>query len=277
MAIIPKQMIGLIVFLLWNQPSSSPQPPPQSTERTVPAKITMLRPNSDGPQIVGSGVRAADVSAWPATLFFEFEDDWCTGTIVGKDVILTAAHCVDSGAEYSVSLNGVNLDVVCDAHPEFELGYDFSADFALCSTSRRLPGVQRYETIASTPPSLQERALLLGFGCTEDGEYGSLFQGVAVVEETTPSKDNSIRTSGDSALCQGDSGGAIYSMSIDEDLRVDISSSRRIIGVGSASDEKSTSVLASTATPDFFGFAQIWALKNDKKICGVSRTARNCR
>src|SRR5262249_9730269 len=77
-------------------------------------------PDGDGgkPEILNG--RPAERSAWPVTLQFQSAGAYCTGTIVGDQVLLTAAHCVDNGAKARVLFNNAWTDVTCVHHSSYK-------------------------------------------------------------------------------------------------------------------------------------------------------------
>src|ERR1043166_7740075 len=141
----------------------------------------------------------AEAKEWPVTLQFRnTEGAFCTSTIVGEQVVITAAHCVDNGAFANVIFNNASVKVQCTHHKEYKgpacitatTASDIkgcTADVALCSTvdvdgQKKLFKTKtdsgetiRFETInkdRSVVPAIVEaqgKIIILGYGCTIAG------------------------------------------------------------------------------------------------------------
>lgn len=228
------------------------------------------------PQVLGLGANPADRAKWPATLVFRNAlGGGCTATMVGPRAILTAAHCIDDGAQGSVEVGNTSVTVTCRHHPAYP--GDISADFALCLTAAELrrpdQGFERLHVEAGAP-SVRDTIILLGYGClTETGadrNFGALYEGTATVD-ATPGRDLYFITRGGAAVCFGDSGGGAY-------RAVNASGTvRRLLGVNSRGDISRYSWISSTATAGFRDWASGWANQNGVAICGLSAGATGCR
>lgn len=148
----------------------------------------------------------------------------CTGTIVARDVVLTAAHCV-AGKRQVVVAYGENGGHVLQRvvqraiHPGFSGRSRVSIDLALIRLDGPLPG--RFQPLALDRGEGQHRVGLsqkiAGFGMQRDGEEASAgtlrSASVSVLPRlfprflrlgTDPEADLS-----DIAICTGDSGGPV--------------------------------------------------------------------
>ena len=114
---------------------------------------------------------------------------------------------------------------------------------------------------------------LTGYGCVQPGGGGGndgVFRiGNARVTRLPSGSNNDTVTSGGAALCFGDSGGAAYVL--------DDNGGRRIFGINSRGDIRTTSYLSSTYTASFRNFVASWAQSNGQRICGVHADAPGCR
>ena len=68
----------------------------------------------------------ADQSMYPASVLVTSGGGSCTGTIVGKNVMLIAAHCVDHGATANFSVGGKRYSSVCSQASLYRRGTDLS-------------------------------------------------------------------------------------------------------------------------------------------------------
>jgi hypothetical protein len=227
------------------------------------------------PQVIGANPAAS--GQWPATFVFRNAGGGgCTSTAVGRQVLITAAHCLKNNAKGSVSVGTLTADVVCNHHPTYP--QDDSSDFALCLLDKTLPklgrGFERINGNDTNLPTLRQDITLLGYGCTQkdgvDRNFGTLYEGTAQVSQR-PNKDFYILTHGGAALCFGDSGGGAYYSS---DAAGTI---RRLFGVNSKGDISENSWISTTANASFLDWARGWAGTNNVRICGLDADAEDCR
>lgn len=210
----------------------------------------------DDSSIQVSGGFEVNASDWPALIFvryirptlFEPKKGTCTASLVGPNVTLMAAHCVDRwdtdmhGATISPVLRiaGRDIPMICTMHSDYAkrpllIGTPRgSEDFALCVLDDK--GVRplvlqqmRFEVVdIATPLGGQDSVLLTGYGCdhlsVKDGSLdwtaadGKLRLGDGSIEKEPGSIANSLAyatirsTNGTGpALCPGDSGGPLLS------------------------------------------------------------------
>jgi hypothetical protein len=141
--------------------------------------------------------------------------------------------------------------------------------------------VSRYETVNTDATRIRigTELLLTGFGCTQDtgtGSDGNYRIGEATVSALPSGSNNDMTTSGDVALCYGDSGGgAFLFLDTAQKKRVQVSVNSRIEVLDDGRLGKS-SFLSSTSTMASQSFLKRWASANTADICGVTPSAKNC-
>ena len=248
---------------------------PGFTQNIKMQAFNELKSSGAKPQVIGAD--PADPKKWPATFIFRNSNGGgCTATAVGRQVIITAAHCIDDGAKGTVSVGSLTADVVCNHHP----GYpgDISADFALCFLNKGLPklgdGFERVNITDNSAPANGQDVTLLGYGCRmkggSDQSFGELYEGTAKVV-LRPNKDLYVRTKGGAALCFGDSGGGAYNFTNPAETI------RRLFGVNSRGDISTNSWISTTANKSFIDWSTAWVDKNKARVCGLGSTAEDCR
>lgn len=238
---------------------------------------------------LGNGT-VADTQKWPASFVMDSGDNRCTATLIGPQVLLTAAHCVGDGATATIKYaDGKTYSGTCN-HATSAYPLDPSADWALCLMQSE---VQRpklyYEYISLDPSLLQHGTQLLagGFGCTslttQKPENPPLFRTGPMFVDRAPESGQlwpnwiftTTATHGASFLCMGDSGGAIYSVSAD--------GQRWIVAVGSGTQatrgqsDYLVSYLAALSTSGAATFIKGWLARTGAKVCGVANPTPNCR
>ncbi len=168
---------------------------------------------------------------------------FCSGTIVGKRAILTAAHCIQKFDETSHAIvaghilpadtdflaffgTKVNKDgkwiraVKAIAHPDWSPTQTLSAqptgapnDLGLVILSENVPDTMRIAEIGDKSEALPDKLDLAGFGVTfsrNNNDTGTLRQ--VTVSKTAASDDIRRFSVGDflQGACAGDSGGPAY-------------------------------------------------------------------
>jgi hypothetical protein len=224
------------------------------------------------PTIVG-GVRSIS-SVWPATFVFRGNGGArCTGTAVGLRVILTAAHCVNSGGQGIVEIGGAKVSVACERHPDYSnvshgdpnWEKKVSPDFALCELASLSNSVEAINTDgAKLIKSLPLR--LLGFGCTQSGghDFGVLYEGDSVVVRLPVTASYFTITQGGVSVCPGDSGGGAYLHDHARNIRL-------LVGINAQVNSNAESLISTTSEPGFLKWAKRWASTHKLKICGIHK------
>lgn len=257
---IPYRVVAVTSIILAFAASARAFDAPPTTDRSF--MITSPPPPpSVQPQLVGGS--AADLATWQASLLFHTATTDCTATVIGPQTILTAAHCVRNGRLGSIRLRDFSSDVTCTRHPNYEGESNHIFDIALCLIDTPIPRriLDAYERVNldSARPVAGDVIVLQGFGCvTKSGPMADvLYVGTATIFGH-PHEINLIRASGESSLCEGDSGGSAF---LQHGL------SRNIIGVNtsaSTQDGREASILVGTGAAAIAKFLKDWP----QVICG---------
>ncbi len=216
------------------------------------------------------GGTVANMADWPATFASRQGSSGCTATLLSKDVLQLAAHCVGNGRTSVIQANGTSYTGTCTHAPGY--ANDATADWALCKMSSSVDRTW-YEKVLqdSSKVVVGGKLLLAGNGCTtpggNDGNFGTLRIGEAGVS-SLPSSDNDIVTNSGAALCFGDSGGSAFHVEGPQ---------RWVAGVHSRGDIRRVSYLPAVYTQEAKAFYSSWAASKSVLICGIHPLAEKCQ
>lgn len=136
-------------------------------ERRIVNGTATLRFEASGALLLGGDRKAAKA--------------WCSGTLIGCDKFLTAAHCVSSNPEpssYLVFFQNAGFFEVKDLRwpKEYEFPY---ADVALLTLARPVEGIAPIALNRAASPTEGSRGVIVGFGRTggDNHDYGIKRQG----------------------------------------------------------------------------------------------------
>jgi hypothetical protein len=201
--------------------------------RTIYAAAMLLTALSIGPTLamVGGALPAADGAGRSVVMILGSYGTACTATAIARDLLLTAAHCVQPGAQYKLVASEAGHEPVLkdiariERDPEFNLKRLFShlatADVALAKLAQPLP--------AKIPPvplgddaqavAVGDAFVIAGYGVTVrgDGRTGGTVRAATLVVTGRPGTLQirlfDPRTKGESAglgACAGDSGAPLF-------------------------------------------------------------------
>jgi len=209
-----------------------------------------------------------DPAQWPAIVVATLsKTSFCSATIIGPSVLLTAAHCVDArnklipDATIPVSVEVGNLDlqsIECKMHqnyaaapiPARKADPRSADDFALCELNGKMPKSLTMETLElEASLTKQEPVVLIGYGCTSAWvignsiEHGPSDEALRIgdsnlhavnVADTLVDAGTYVATRSETKsqpyICPGDSGGPMMTHTSVEDT---LQNDRRIAGVNS--------------------------------------------
>jgi len=299
-----------------NNARATTKPPPKGSlsfkrfaddRRSYPDSTTVI-----------NGQEVKDPTQWPALMraAFAYPDGSlanCTATMVGPNVVLTAAHCADARKSHGevragfLNIGGVFIPMTCRMHPKYAaspLNADpllprSSADYALCVIHEDLsanPAINttQYEDIDTVTSLIAHAAILVtGDGCASITVQGNkLIPGPYDFKLRIGNADvwAPVSLSGDdadyiiahstltdrAALCPGDSGGPLVTGATQAQPTV----SRHVVAVNSSITLSDTdrsiyeSRFAALATDDFRSFLKCWVKEQgNPTVCGFNEHA----
>jgi hypothetical protein len=228
------------------------------------------------------GARIADPKDWPASFYSVHPGGSCTSTLVGPRALLTAAHCTPNKGVVAITLGIATYRGTCLQSPLFVSNGGASADWAICLMETDVPAPE-YESVNIDPMRLKvgTQLLLTGFGCTQasgtGGNDGHYRVGEVNVRALPSGGNNYITTSGEVALCFGDSGGPAF-LFLDPGktrrVQVSVNSTIQTLDNGTLGPQSS---LSSLSTPQGIAFIRGWQSRAGVGICGVTPGLQHCR
>ncbi len=181
--------------------------------------------------MVGGAAPAGNGAGRSAVMILGSHGTACTATAIARDLLLTAAHCVQPGSDYKLadlwSASTPQLKDVAriERDPQFDLrvllGHLATADVALVKLPAPLPAKIPPAPLddATSPASAGDSFIVAGYGVTVrgDGRTGGTVRAATLIATGTP---NTLqlrlfdpRTKGETAglgACAGDSGAPAF-------------------------------------------------------------------
>lgn len=184
--------------------------------------------------IVGGAASADPSVARHVALIVGSRGTSCTGVVIARNLVLTAAHCALPGADYKIvefdaahhpTLRDVSMVL---AHPQFDLnvllGHRATADVALLKTAAPLPAtfVPAPLAVQRKPVAVGDPLLVVGYGVAVrgDGKTGGTIRSASLVATGQPgtlqirlvdAAANGARAG--LSACTGDSGAPVFDSS----------------------------------------------------------------
>ena len=179
--------------------------------------------------MVGGAPALSNAAARPEVMLIGSRGNFCTGVAIARDLILTAAHCVQAGAEYKhVELDANRQPILKDVisvarHPQFNLktmlAHRATADVALVKLAAPL-NVTPVPLMKPRPRvTVGERFAVYGYGMSvrTDAATSATLRAATLVATGQPGNlqlrlvDPATGGQRDGlGACTGDSGGPVY-------------------------------------------------------------------
>ena len=249
---------------------------------------------------------------WPALVFAKFGDASCSGALIGPNVLLTAAHCVEDKhgnlRDAALTRFQKSYSMACERHPAYvrrdlpvfssePRGHE---DYALCSIDYReeVPNViaeMRVEVIDMKSKLKRGDAVLLtGYGCIDARIVNKKIVSTAsanilrigdarIARPPTRKWSDSSYALIDSkgkptpALCPGDSGGPMF-VGASQSRQT---GARRIVGVNSAiapgatgSPDHIVSKISALGADEFRKWLLDWQQRNGNRVSVICGVSR---
>lgn len=177
-------------------------------------------------QAIKGGVLGPPELAAQTVMIVSTRNSICTGTAIARDLVLTAAHCVQPKADYAITIRDKGATRIAKVsrivlHPQFD-PHQFetrrpSPDMAILKIAEPLPAtyrVARLDAVAALPKR-GKTFTLAGYGFARDGDEPSLgtLRSIALPSVGTTGGIMVRLSAGhgsSNGACTGDSGGPAF-------------------------------------------------------------------
>lgn len=182
----------------------------------------------------------------------------CTATVVGKNSLLTAAHCRATGQSATFTKDNVRYSGRCQTHPQYN-NQTLNNDYALCKFSPEI-SLPSYGDLSSKTLKAGDKIVMQGYGAGSANGILNLGEGMIARAESWR-----YVTLGALQLGSGDSGGSLLgSMTNFKDGPF------YVVGVNSHKSG-SASGFNRTDIPVAQNWFLSWATNNKAELCGVNK------
>jgi hypothetical protein len=279
--------VSVTLVALWA--SAAAQTPPRLVVNNGDIVFRALLDRKQDPlqPKIGNG-DVLNTKEWPATVEADSDGIPCTGTLLGPEVLLTAAHCVGDDKIATIKFDDKStVSGKCARHPDWSES-NRSPDFALCrmTTIDRKGLLFEHLVLDASSITVGSRLFIVGYGCidltkqTRDGLLrggGTAIKSLPVTAGIWPHWLLTERAdeSGGSFACPGDSGGAAYIVRSDKSRRVVAVLSA--VGDISSEPDYTTSYLSTTGSGALASFLSTWRKEGKPLVCGLPPNPPKCR
>lgn len=183
----------------------------------------------------------------------------CTATILGKETIITAGHCNNSGSRIAFSFAGNRYSGACTRHPQYN-DRTLLNDYTLCKFSPKAD-FPFYASLKPVPVAVGDIMTMQGYGRGSTG--GKLHVGKQPIARILE-QAGEIWTEGSVIYGSGDSGGSNY-LNI-KDLKT---GPFTVISITSRAGSN-LSISNMTGDARAQSFFKDWVAKNSVEVCGIN-------
>lgn len=261
--------LAVLVSACVNKAESQSSPFEGSSEVSPFREETLRRlgvKSSDPSHVLINGAVVQPGSGWDHVVSIRTGSAGCTATVVGKRVIITAAHCAGNGQTSVFSIKGVQYQCAMSRSPLYP-GKDHDIAVGKCSSD--IAG-----DIATIGGKVEKgkKLTLLGYGCISPGGGGGNDGTLRIGDATVVSFSgfDAVSTSG-AALCYGDSGGPGFLQAETVKL-AKLGVPVVLATINSKGNIRDTNYTTRLDTAESQSFLKDWATQNAVAICGINVT-----
>ena len=204
--------------------------------------------------------RRAEPGEFPEAVYVSFGNSRCSGSVVGRRVLLSAAHCANTGSTGTFQIGQTQYSSKCTRHPSYP-GED--VDLLLCKIDKDVEDIK--PASIGGPVETGKSITIVGYGCIRPGGGGGNDGVLRVGDAEVTGFSNYDIVSEGAGLCFGDSGGPAYMKLTDA-----FSEKHIQVSVNSKGNIRDTNYTTRTYIDISKNWMASWARSNGVDICGVT-------